>query len=108
MFLGFVMSMVFAHAPVIVPAVLRVPLPFHRGFYAHLALLHASLALRLLGGDLAGNLAAWQWGGVLGAVAILLFLTVSAFAVLHARRVARRAPGEQARRSQIRQGATHG
>jgi hypothetical protein len=107
-FLGFVMSMVFAHAPVIVPAVLRVSLPFHRGFYAHLALLHASLALRLLGGDLAGNLAAWQWGGVLGAVAILLFLTVSAFAVLHARRVARRAPGEQARRSQIRQGATHG
>ncbi|MHB8491668.1 MAG: hypothetical protein ACYDA6_05575 [Solirubrobacteraceae bacterium] len=107
-FLGFVMSMVFAHAPVIVPAVLRVSLPFHRGFYAHLALLHASLALRLLGGDLAGNLAAWQWGGSLGAVAILLFLTVSAFAVLHARRVAPRAPGEQARRSQIRQGATHG
>jgi hypothetical protein len=92
-FLGFVMSMVFAHAPVIVPAVLRVSLPFHRGFYAHLALLHGSLALRLLGGDLAGNLATWQWGGVLGEVAILLFLTVSAFAVLHARR----APGGQAR-----------
>jgi hypothetical protein len=107
-FLGFVMSMVFAHAPVIVPAVLRVSLPFHRGFYAHLALLHASLALRLLGGDLAGNLAAWQWGGVLNAVAILLFLAVSAFAVLHASRAARRAPGERARRSQIRQGATHG
>ena len=29
-FLGFVFSMVFAHAPVIVPAVLRVPLPYHR------------------------------------------------------------------------------
>ena len=107
-FLGFVMSMVFAHAPVIVPAVLRVSLPFHRGFYAHLALLHASLALRLLGGDLAGNLAAWQWGGSLNALAILLFLTVSAAAVLHARRAARGAPGEQARRSRIRQGATHG
>lgn len=85
-FLGFVMSMVFAHAPVIVPAVLRVSLPFSRGFYAHLALLHASLALRLLGGDLAGNLVAWQWGGVLNEVAILLFLTVTAYAVLHARR----------------------
>jgi hypothetical protein len=65
-FLGFVMSMVFAHAPVIVPAVLRVPLPFRPGFYAHLALLHASLALRLLGGDLAGNTVLWQWGGVTG------------------------------------------
>jgi hypothetical protein len=107
-FLGFVMSMVFAHAPVIVPAVLRVALPFHRGFYAHLALLHASLALRLLGGDLAGNLTAWQWGGVLNETAILLFLAVTAYAVLHARRAARRAPGEQARRSQIRQAATHG
>ncbi len=107
-FLGFVMSMVFAHAPVIVPAVLRVSLPFRRGFYAHLALLHASLALRLLGGDLAGNLAAWQWGGVLGEVAILLFLAVSASAALHARRTPRRAPGEQARRSPLRQGATHG
>jgi uncharacterized membrane protein len=40
------MSMVFAHAPVIVPAVLRVALPFRRGFYAYLVLLHASLALR--------------------------------------------------------------
>ncbi len=29
-FLGFVMSMVFAHAPVIVPAVLGVKLPYHR------------------------------------------------------------------------------
>lgn len=107
-FLGFVMSMVFAHAPVIVPAVLRVSLPFHRDFYAHLALLHASLALRLLGGDLAGNLGAWQWGGVLNEVAILLFLAVTATAVLHARRAARGAPGEHARRSEIRQEAAHG
>jgi hypothetical protein len=81
-FLGFVMSMVFAHAPVIVPAVLRVRLPFARRFYAHLVLLHASLALRLLGGDLAGGLHAWQWGGILGEVAILLFLATSAHAVV--------------------------
>jgi hypothetical protein len=85
-FLGFVFSMVFAHAPVIVPAVLRVPLPYHPRFYAHLALLHASLALRLLGGDLAGNEPAWQWGGVLGEVAIVLFLASSAHAVVRARR----------------------
>lgn len=101
-FLGFVMSMVFAHAPVIVPAVLRVPLPFHRVFYAPLALLQASLALRLLGGDLAGNLAAWQWGGVLNEAAILLFLAVTAIAVLNARR----RPGGQGAAIQARRMST--
>jgi hypothetical protein len=86
LFLGFVMSMVFAHAPVIVPAVLRVRLPYSPRFYAHLALLHVSLVLRLLGGDLAGNVTVWQWGGVLGEVAILLFLVSTAAAVAGARR----------------------
>jgi hypothetical protein len=88
-FLGFVMSMVFAHAPVIVPAVLRMPLPFRRGYYAHLALLHAALALRLLGGDLAGNTILWQWGGILGEVAILVFLAATAQGVVSARRRSR-------------------
>lgn len=90
MFLGFVMSMVFAHAPVIVPAVLRVALPFRRGFYAQLGLLHASLALRLVGGDLAGNTILWQSGGILSEVAIVLFLGVGAHGVLSARRQAGR------------------
>ncbi|HJS93024.1 MAG TPA: hypothetical protein VJ741_02090, partial [Solirubrobacteraceae bacterium] len=85
-FLGFVMSMVFAHAPVIVPAVLRVPLPFHRGFYAHLALLHASLALRLIGGDVGGSTVLWQWGGIGGEAAILLFFATTAVAVTRALR----------------------
>jgi hypothetical protein len=86
LFLGFVMSMVFAHAPVIVPAVMRVRLPFHPRFYVHLALLHASLALRVIGGDWAGDLRLWQWGGVANEVAILLFLAVTAGAVAGARR----------------------
>jgi len=80
-FLGFVMSMVFAHAPVIVPAVLGVKLPYRRRLYLPLALLHASLLLRLVGGDLT----AWQWGGGLNEVAILLFFALSAQAVLGAR-----------------------
>jgi hypothetical protein len=42
-FLGFVMSMVFAHAPVIAPAVVRRPLPYFPIFYGPLALLHAAL-----------------------------------------------------------------
>jgi len=78
--LGFVMAMIFGHAPIIFPAVLGRSMPFRRRFYAHLALLHASLALRV-GGDLAGWMEGRQWGGLLNAVAILLFL-VSTVAAL--------------------------
>jgi hypothetical protein len=85
-FLGFVMSMVFAHAPVIVPAVLRVRLPYKRGFYVQLVLLHVALAVRLIGGDLLGNNASWQWGGVGNEAAILLFLLTTALAVRGAMR----------------------
>ncbi|HEX6266540.1 MAG TPA: hypothetical protein VFZ81_06545, partial [Burkholderiales bacterium] len=46
-FVGFVFSMVFGHAPVILPAVLRVSLPYHAILYAPLILLHASLAVRV-------------------------------------------------------------
>ena len=88
-FLGFIMSMVFAHASVIVPAVLRVPLPYNRGFYGHLVLLHLALACRLIGGDWIGNTPAWQWGGVGNEVAILLFVAATALAVRSGLRRAR-------------------
>lgn len=86
-FLGFVMSMIFAHAPVIVPAVLHVRLPYRPWFYAHLGLLHVALLVRLVCGDAFGNRLAWQVGGVGTELAILVFLAVSVTAVLHARRV---------------------
>lgn len=77
-FVGFVLSMVFAHAPVIVPAVLGRRLPYHPMLYLPLALLHVSLAVRLLGGDAMGSTAAWQYGGILNEVALVLFLVVAA------------------------------
>ena len=48
--LGFVVSMMLGHAPVILPAVARVKLQFGNFFYAPLALLHLSLLLRLAAG----------------------------------------------------------
>lgn len=72
-FVGFVMSMVFGHAPVILPAVLGGSIAYRRRFYAHLVLLHASLVLRVAG-DLMAAAAAVRWGGLLGAVAILVFV----------------------------------
>jgi hypothetical protein len=90
-FLGFVFSMVFAHAPVIVPSVLRVRFPFHPISYLPLALLHVSLVIRLDGGDAIGNDEAWQVGGVLNEVAILLFLAITATTVVRAWRSVRSA-----------------
>ncbi|HSV28847.1 MAG TPA: hypothetical protein VLL76_04795 [Candidatus Omnitrophota bacterium] len=53
LFVGFVFSMVFGHAPVILPAVLGIKLPFNRLAYGALAALHLSLALRLAGDAMA-------------------------------------------------------
>lgn len=72
-FVGFVMSMVFGHAPVILPAILGGSIAYRPRFYAHLSLLHASLLLRVTG-DLTAITIATQWGGLLSAAAILLFI----------------------------------
>jgi hypothetical protein len=73
-FIGFVMSMVFAHAPVIVPAVLGLPLEYRPTFYLHVGILHLSLIVRIVG-DLFDVLGRWRgWGGLLNAVALLLFM----------------------------------
>mgnify|MGYP000172315728 CR=1 FL=1 len=69
---GFVLSMVFAHAPIILPAVARLEVPFHRALYAAVLVLHAGLALRIVG-DLAGIVAWRQVGGVANALALVLF-----------------------------------
>ena len=73
-FLGFVVSMIFGHAPIIFPAILGRPLRYHPMFYLHLILLHASVALRLIG-DLVEDLGRWRgWGGLVNMCALLLFL----------------------------------
>ncbi|HEY0902785.1 MAG TPA: hypothetical protein VGE14_02750 [Marmoricola sp.] len=81
-FLGFTMSMVMAHAPVILPAVLRRPLPYHPAFWAPLALLHGSLLLRLWVGDSLGSQAAWTTGGVLNVAAVVLFLLTAVWSTV--------------------------
>ncbi len=72
-FLGFVFVMIFAHAPVILPSVMDVAMPFQNAFYSHLVLLHLSLFLRI-GADLAQSPVARMWGGLSNGLAILLFL----------------------------------
>jgi hypothetical protein len=92
-FLGFVISMVFGHAPVILPAVLQVPLPYHPWFYGHLLLLEAGLLVRVIAGDALGQTWGWQVGGVLTVLAILLFLASSVVSAALAMLATQRAEG---------------
>jgi len=85
-FFGYAMSMVLGHAPVILPAVLRVRLPHHRRDYAILLLLHVSFALRIVGGDLAGLDPARVLGGALGVVTLLAFVANALSSIVGAQR----------------------
>ena len=75
-FLGFVFAMIFAHAPIVFPAVLHIPIAFGNHFYIPLVLLHVSLLLRVVG-DLLGWWDARLWGGLLNVVVILAFLGIT-------------------------------
>ena len=73
-FLGFVVSMIFGHAPIVFPAITGRAMHFHRGFYVPLVLLHASVVLRLVG-DLVEDVGSYRaWGGLLNAFALLAFV----------------------------------
>lgn len=81
MLVGFVFSMIFGHAPIIIPALTGHSLRFNPLLYLPLFLLHISLVLRI-----ASNITTWlpgrQWGGTLNAVAILLYLAVILFLIV--------------------------
>lgn len=78
-FVGFVFSMIFGHAPVIIPAVMGAPIKYLPIFYFHLGLLHISLALRIVG-DLLLLQSFRRWGGLLNEVAVIVFLVVTVIA----------------------------
>jgi hypothetical protein len=75
---------VFGHAPIILPAVLRVKLPYTPWFYVPLVLLHGSLVVRI-GGDALTRFDCIRAGGLLNALALAAFVVANASAVLRAR-----------------------
>lgn len=75
-FLGFAMSMILAHAPVILPAVLRVKLPYNVVMWAPLALLHLTLLIRVVAVTL-DEFAGWSIGLYGNVVALLVFVATS-------------------------------
>jgi hypothetical protein len=80
LFLGFVFSMIFGHAPIILPSISGVTIPFYKIIYSHLLLLHLSLIFRII-----ADIQTWallrQWAGILNGVAILLFFINTAGSV---------------------------
>lgn len=93
-FLGYTFSMIMAHATTILPAVLHIALPYRPMFWAPIAVLQVALVVRLWAGDGLGMPVGWQLGGVLGVIALLLFMIVAISSAVRGPVVpARRGPG---------------
>ncbi len=71
--IGFVMSMIVAHAPVIVPAIVRRPVPYHRMLWAVWTCLQLGLVVRVIAGARNAE-TAWQFGGAISVLALVAFM----------------------------------
>ncbi len=72
-FVGFVFSMIFAHASIIIPSLTGKLVPWSRYFYLPFFLLHGFLLIRVVG-DLLYVTDIRIWGSYGNVAAILLFL----------------------------------
>lgn len=88
-FLGFGVSMIMAHAPIIFPTVLGRPLPYRAYFYAPLLTLNGGLLVRVVG-DFLGQGLQWQIGSVLTVLSMLMFVVAAVTAACTSRMEARR------------------
>ncbi len=84
-FVGYVISMIFGHGPIIFPSVLDVSVEYTKILYIPLILLHFSLALRI-SGDLLLISQFRLVGGLLNGIAIVLFLGIMAGQIVRSRR----------------------
>lgn len=80
-FIGFTLSMIFAHAPVILPAVIHRALPYHSALYVPVLAVHLGLIVRIVS-DTQSFIPGHQVGGVINVVGILgFFITAVILAV---------------------------
>jgi hypothetical protein len=85
-FIGFVLSMVLAHGPIVLPGVLGVNIkPFHPGLYGWSGLVQLGLLARLLG-DVTGWTLARQWGSLANGLGLLGYLAMVAILIAHGRK----------------------
>lgn len=79
--IGFGLSMVMAHAPIIVPAIVRRSVPYSPVLWVVWGLLQLGLAVRVIGVARA-DVTAWQFGGAVDVLAVLAFVGVTFALVL--------------------------
>lgn len=82
-FLGFGMSMIMAHAPIIFPTVLSRPLPYRSAMWAPLGMLHVGMIARVVG-DLFHLTPLHQTGGIMTVLSVLLFGASTVYSVVRA------------------------
>jgi hypothetical protein len=88
--IGFVLSMVFGHAPIIFPAVTGLRVPYSGFLFVPLILLHASIVLRV-GGDMVEAHDVRAASGVLTVIALIGYaLTAALFSLREKRRLRNR------------------
>jgi hypothetical protein len=72
-FIGFIFSMIFSHAVIILPAITKLPVKLYRPFlYVWFSLLQLSLAVRIVA-DVFEDIACRKIGGMANGISILLF-----------------------------------
>lgn len=80
-FIGFVFSMIFSHAPIILPAVAKLPIKIYRPvLYTGFFVLQLSLIARIIA-DITEQIELRKWAGMINGIAILLFFVTIAFIV---------------------------
>jgi hypothetical protein len=80
-FVGFVLTMILAHAPIIFPSLLGLNVkPYHPILYGWVGLLQTSVLLRITG-DLSQHFTLRQWGGLLNGLAFMGYLVTIAFLI---------------------------
>lgn len=81
-FIGFVFSMIFGHAVIIVPAIFKVKISYNKTLYLALFALHSALFLRVLG-DLLSIASYKKISGVLTVAALVFFLITILVKLFH-------------------------
>lgn len=92
-FVGFTISMIMAHAPVILPAVLRRPFPYHAVLYVPVVALQASLITRVWIGDALAQQQVWRISGAVNVASLVSFLGIAGWLVGRGNRRASRSSG---------------
>lgn len=76
MFLGFTMSMIFAHAPIIFTSVLKQSQVYSPVLYFPVIIMQLGLICRVAIGDVLEHQSIWQLGGVLNVLALVAFMLI--------------------------------